>query len=155
MFKNGTISTAGPERRQERLVVRWRTCENSKGKSKILGNLGSVSLGQASNKKGLVNAQSMGFRKSVNDDSKQGDDKEFSGLFLFEFDEDGRILSHTIEHAQEGGNWDKMPRMINVTDWLLEKALGKKLEGSPGLALGYCEAKPSLTRCARLEKREG
>lgn len=67
-------------------------------------------------------------------------DAEFCGLFIFEFDEEGRILTHTIEHAEEGGSQDKTAKVISVTDWLLGRAWGKREdEGNPGLALGFCE----------------
>ena len=67
------------------------------------------------------------------------DDEEFCGLFIFEFDEEGRIVTHTIEHAEEGGNWDKASRVVSVTDWLLGKAKGSRREEEvPGLAWGYC-----------------
>lgn len=67
------------------------------------------------------------------------DDEEFSGLFIFEFDEEGRIVEHTIEHAQEGRNFEKMTRVVSVTDWLLGLAKGKRVGEEAGLALGYCE----------------
>lgn len=57
---------------------------------------------------------------------------------MFEFDEEGRVLVHTIEHTEEGHNFDKMTRVISVTDWLLGKAWGKKDEAPAGLALGMC-----------------
>jgi hypothetical protein len=48
-------------------------------------------------------------------------------LFIFEFDEEGRILNHTIEHIQEGGNWEKGvgARVVGLTDWLLGGLKGK------------------------------
>ena len=66
------------------------------------------------------------------------DDEEFTGLFIFEFDEEGRVLSHTIEHAEEGGSWDKVGRVVTVTDWLLGRFGGKR-EKEMGLAWGFCE----------------
>lgn len=50
-----------------------------------------------------------------------GSSKEFTGLFIFDFDEEGRILSHTIEHVQEGGQWEKGvgAKVVGLTDWLL------------------------------------
>ncbi|KAK4033876.1 hypothetical protein C8A01DRAFT_49611 [Parachaetomium inaequale] len=47
--------------------------------------------------------------------------KEFTGLFIFDFDSEGRILSHTIEHVQEGGQWEKGvgAKVVGLTDWLL------------------------------------
>ena len=66
------------------------------------------------------------------------DDEEFCGLFIFEFDEEGRVLSHTIEHAEEGGSWDKVGRVVSVTDWLLGR-FGARQEKELGLAWGVCE----------------
>lgn len=66
------------------------------------------------------------------------DDEEFCGLFIFEFDEEGRVLSHTIEHAEEGGSWDKVGRVVSVTDWLLGQ-FGARRERELGLAWGVCE----------------
>lgn len=50
-----------------------------------------------------------------------GSSKEFTGLFIFDFDKEGRILSHTIEHVQEGGQWEKGvgAKVVGLTDWLL------------------------------------
>ncbi|KAL1843626.1 hypothetical protein VTJ49DRAFT_608 [Mycothermus thermophilus] len=47
--------------------------------------------------------------------------KEFTGLFIFDFDSEGRILSHTIEHVQETGQWEKGvgAKVVGLTDWLL------------------------------------
>ncbi|KOS21879.1 Uncharacterized protein ESCO_002138 [Escovopsis weberi] len=47
--------------------------------------------------------------------------KAFTGLFIFDFDQEGRILAHTIEQVQEGGNWDKGmgAKFVGLTDWLL------------------------------------
>lgn len=65
-------------------------------------------------------------------------DKEFHGLFMFEFDEEGRVLTHVIEHAEEGSNWDRTTKVVSVTDWLLGRAW-KRQEEPAGLVLGYCE----------------
>ncbi|KAK2018740.1 hypothetical protein LZ32DRAFT_599008 [Colletotrichum eremochloae] len=50
-----------------------------------------------------------------------GGDKAFTGLFVFQFDAEGRILSHTIETVQEGGDWEKGvgAKVVGLTDWLL------------------------------------
>lgn len=47
--------------------------------------------------------------------------KEFTGLFIFDFDREGRILSHTIEHVQESGQWERGvgAKVVGLTDWLL------------------------------------
>ncbi|OBT52636.1 hypothetical protein VE04_07301 [Pseudogymnoascus sp. 24MN13] len=56
---------------------------------------------------------------------------EFTGLFIFQFDEEGRIVKHVIEHVQEGGNWEKGVGAweVGVTDWLLG-GRNKEPEGS-------------------------
>lgn len=51
-------------------------------------------------------------------------EEEFCGLFIFEFDEEGRIVTHTIEHAEEGGSAEKASRVVNLTDWLIGRARG-------------------------------
>ncbi|KAI5456342.1 hypothetical protein BGZ63DRAFT_367106 [Mariannaea sp. PMI_226] len=47
--------------------------------------------------------------------------KAFTGLFIFDFDTEGRILSHTIEQAQAGGDWEggMGAKFVGLTDWLL------------------------------------
>lgn len=71
------------------------------------------------------------------------DDEEFCGLFIFEFDEEGRIVKHTIEHAEQGSNFDRMTRVVSVTDWLLGKVNGrKKEENVPELA--WCKSRHKL-----------
>lgn len=52
--------------------------------------------------------------------SDKGDKKmDFTGMFIFEFDSEGRILSHTIENVQDGGANEKVSRVVTLTDWLL------------------------------------
>lgn len=65
--------------------------------------------------------------------------EEFCGLFIFEFDEEGRILTHTIEHAEESGSWDRASKVISVTDWLLGRAKWKQEKEIPNLALDYAQ----------------
>ena len=81
------------------------------------------------------------------------DDKEFSGLFIFEFDHQGRISSHIIEHADEGRNFEKMTRVVSVTDWLLGKAKWRQNEEVPGLAL--CEPEERRGALRRHHERRG
>lgn len=94
----------------ERLVVKWRTV----GKTKHKGVGGFY--------------QGIGARERVDKITEwlgggrgEDDKHEFTGLFFFEFDHEGRIVSHTIEHAQEGGNWEKGvgAKVVGLTDWLL------------------------------------
>jgi hypothetical protein len=113
MVRNGsTASYSEASSNHEKLIVRWKTCGKTKGVvsdqvSKITEVLGR---------------------------GKQ-EDQDFYGLFIFEFDDLGRIIAHTIEHVQEDGNWEKTAKVISVTDWLLGRAWGKKDDMIPGLAL--------------------
>jgi hypothetical protein len=121
-------SSVSHDLRDEKLIVRWKTCSKASARdeggiyrgvsaSEQMGNLAEILRGKSQN------------------------DSEFVALFIFEFDEDGRVASHTIEHAEEGGSLDRTTRFISVTDWLLGKAWGRKDEAEEaGLALGYCRA---------------
>ena len=54
------------------------------------------------------------------------DDKEFCGNFVFEFDEDGRIITHTIDHAEENGDLEETSKVITLTNWLLGRRWVRK-----------------------------
>ena len=58
--------------------------------------------------------------------------EEFYGLFIFDFDEQGRIATHTIEHAEENGAGEKASRVVNLTDWLIGRARARR-EKTPDL----------------------
>ena len=92
----------------ERLIVKWTTCGKTKGK----------------------------LSEWVGRDA--GDDEEFCGLFIFEFDEEGRILSHTIEHTEGDfeGRLGLGGRFVSVTDWILERMNGRG-KNEPAVALGF------------------
>lgn len=123
MVKNGDVSAAAGG--NEKLIVRWKTCGKTKGKG-----MGALYRGIGASE------QVDKITEWLGGDAR--DDEEFCGLFMFEFDEEGRIVTHTIEHADEGGSWDKMAKVVSVTDWLLGKAKRRKKEDVPELALGYC-----------------
>ncbi|KAL0940891.1 uncharacterized protein CTRU02_203654 [Colletotrichum truncatum] len=82
----------------EQLVVRWCT---PGGKSSSSATTAATTDGAAT--------------------GKGAGDKGFTGLFVFQFDAEGRILSHTIETVQEGGDWEKGvgAKVVGLTDWLL------------------------------------
>jgi hypothetical protein len=117
MVKNGG-SSAPVQSLNEKLIVRWETC----GKSKDGGQVSDV----------------VEKIMSIVAGSRRASD-EFSGLFKFEFDEEGRVINHTIEHTDEGQHWDKTAKVISVTDWLLGRAWGRREEGSPSLAFVRCD----------------
>jgi hypothetical protein len=69
---------------------------------------------------------------------KLGNEEQFTGLFIFSFDQEGRIASHTIEHADKVNGWDRTARVVTLTDWLLGKAKWASREQSgpePALAM--------------------
>jgi hypothetical protein len=72
---------------------------------------------------------------------KPGKEGQFSGLFVFAFDEEGRIASHTIEHADQANGWDRTAKFITLTDWLLGKARGSidPAAAGPSLAAQGCD----------------
>ena len=118
MVKNGGTSTPA-HLRNEKLIVKWETCGKSEKKEG----------GQVSDVVEKITSIVAGSRRA---------NEEFTGLFLFEFDEEGRIINHTIEHTEEGQHWDKTAKVISVTDWLLGRAWGRREEGSPSLAFARC-----------------
>jgi hypothetical protein len=118
MVKNGGNSSAAHVR-HEKLIVKWETCAKSE-----------KGHGQVSDVVEKITSIVAGSRRK---------NEEFAGLFLFEFDEEGRIISHTIEHTDEGQHWDKTAKVISVTDWLLGRAWGRhREEASPSLAFVPC-----------------
>lgn len=82
------------------------------------------------------------------------DDEEFTGLFMFDFDEEGRIVKHTIEHVQQGGNWERQTRVVSVTDWLFGLAQRRKEAQTPGYTWEYCEAEDTQDLLRRFRNRQ-
>lgn len=128
MVKNSSV--VPPDTSSETLIVRWKTCP----KASPTGVFSSIDK----------------ITEWLGGDSVDRD-KEFHGLFKFEFDEKGRILTHIIEHVEEGRNWEHTAKVVSVTDWLLGRAWGRK-EEVPGLALGYCELHHRDRRSSRGER---
>ena len=87
----------------EQLVVRWRTVGKGKNWGLPFINNGSQDAAAGGNK----GEGASGTKAPVGMAQAVGSSKEFTGLFIFDFDKEGRILSHTIEHVQEGGQWEK------------------------------------------------
>ena len=113
----------------EQLVVRWRTVGKN-GNGGIVSKLwfgekeAAVDHGQPPEEGGGVYKAPVGGSQAV------GTGREFTGLFIFDFDGEGRILNHTIEHVQEGGQWERGvgAKVVGLTDWLLG---GFKGDNSP------------------------
>lgn len=96
----------------ERLIVKWRTSSKSDEEAR-----------------GAKEIKIQGGTTAV-------DDGEFFGLFLFEFDEKGRVKTHTIENADENLGSDHTSSVITVTEWLLRKA--KWQDEAPGGLAWQC-----------------
>lgn len=101
----------------DKLVVRWRTIG---GSSRSLAGLLLNGRGGAVEDDGS-GPMAPGRGEVVGASQRPGEGREFTGLFIFEFDKEGRILSHTIEHVEEGGQWEKGvgAKVVGLTDWLL------------------------------------
>jgi hypothetical protein len=111
--------------RDEKLIVKWKTHskDQDKDSNRVYWGLGA-------------NEQLARITDILAGKSSGG--KEFCGLFIFEFDEQGRIAKHTIEHADKGSGSERTNRVVSVTDWLLGKVNGHREEAVPSLA--WCES---------------
>lgn len=116
IVKNGTpyCRTAHAHNiNNERLIVRWKTCGKTQGKG-----MGALYRGIGASE------QVDKITEWLGGDAR--DDEEFCGKFVFEFDEEGRIITHTIEHAEDNGDLEKTSRVVSVTDWLLGRPWKKR-----------------------------
>ncbi|KAI1780474.1 hypothetical protein F4818DRAFT_395826 [Hypoxylon cercidicola] len=115
-------SYSSPKRSEaygEQLIVKWRTADSkSKCPEPTVTEEGEQKLDAT-----LRGTQSIGEKKA------------FTGLFIFEFDKEGRIISHTIERVDEQGDWEKGvgARVVGLTDWLLGGIKGRTEGGAPAL----------------------
>lgn len=125
--------------REEKLIVKWKTC----GKTEHRDGTGGIYRGVGIRAKDPMDKIKNFISGTRDRDTHEDEAEEFCGIFIFEFDEQGRIAKHTIEHTEQGGNWDKT-RVVSVTDWLLGTFSGKKTPELPALA--WCEERPSGSR---------
>jgi len=146
MVRNGG-SAVPLDSREEKLIVKWTTCGKTKhrdGTSGIYRGVGIRTIDPVDRIKKFI----AGTTKGEHDPEAE----EFCGIFIFEFDEEGRIKKHVIEHTEQGGNWDKMTRVVSVTDWLLGRFNGRHKEDVPALA--WCEERPGAS-AVRIVNRSG
>ncbi|KAI1826884.1 hypothetical protein F4861DRAFT_19451 [Xylaria intraflava] len=103
----------------EQLVVKWRTASSSTNGQNGSAKLSLTEQGEQNLDAHLRGSQTVSEKKA------------FTGLFVFEFDKDGRIISHTIEHVDEHGEWEKGvgARVVGLTDWLLGGIKGRSENG--------------------------
>ncbi|KAJ5619607.1 hypothetical protein N7510_003591, partial [Penicillium lagena] len=147
----------------ERLVVRWRTEPrtesrpfhdktpfssnpepDTRARSPTSGDSPQSSTGANNHTHHLSNSKTgtnKGLSVLLGGDQpifKLAKEEQFTGLFIFSFDKDGRILTHTIEHADDANGWDRTAKFVTLTDWLIGKArnsLDPAPDPSPGLAM--------------------
>ncbi|RPA84728.1 hypothetical protein BJ508DRAFT_412480 [Ascobolus immersus RN42] len=109
----------------EDFVVRWQTTTN--GSQGLEADVDKRLAGMPSGKGGReVDEQAkldvfkiLRERRAESDDEDDGEG--FGGLFVFSFDEKGRIAKHVIEHTDRGRE-EEGSAIISVTEWLLRKA---------------------------------
>ncbi|KAK5107566.1 hypothetical protein LTR62_001009 [Meristemomyces frigidus] len=124
----------------ERLIVKWKTCGKTRHRDPTGGVYkdGTVQAKDPMEKiRDFIAGATSPNKQSAAQRLKTEEEQEFCGIFVFEFDEKGRVLKHTIEHTEEGGHWDRTARVVSVTDWLMGRLNGKGREHMPELAL--CE----------------
>ncbi|KAI1106737.1 hypothetical protein F4804DRAFT_299691 [Jackrogersella minutella] len=102
----------------EQLVVKWRTADGKLKNSPTIKEDGEQKLDD-----------------TLRGTLRLGEKKAFTGLFVFEFDKEGRVISHTIEHIDEHGEWEKGigAKVVGLTDWLLGGIKGRTDGGAPAL----------------------
>ncbi|KAL3483896.1 hypothetical protein BJX62DRAFT_219459 [Aspergillus germanicus] len=136
----------------ERLVVRWRTertthsSTSSSSSSTAQSTSTSSSATPPSESTSPLKESKHGTNKGLSvllgGDApifKLSSDDQFTGLFIFSFDEEGRVLTQTIEHAEDASGWERTAKFVTLTDWLIGKARGS-LEPSPPPGLVACSS---------------
>jgi hypothetical protein len=134
MVRRGGVNVS-KEQRQEQLVVKWKTC----GKTTHRDGTGGIYRGMgiaARDPVDRIKAFIAGTKGKSASDAPTSE--EFCGIFIFEFDERGRIAKHIIEHTEEDGRFDQMTRVVSVTDWLIGTFNGKRTQQP---ALAWCTRK--------------
>ena len=152
IVRTGYITSAqldeNPDLGEEKLVVRFKTEKKKNGNGQT-ANATAGSSADGSINRGLSTL--LGGDKPI---FSLNQDDEFTGLFIFSFDSEGRIATHTIEHSDENTGFDKTSKVVTLTDWLLGKAgWGRREEELvPGLAMRVCR---NEWRRNRLPSRPG
>ncbi|KAL9616096.1 MAG: hypothetical protein Q9160_008996 [Pyrenula sp. 1 TL-2023] len=120
---------------EEKLIVRWKTHgkEDRSTASSIAASSSTRSIG--STKNGINKSLSLllGGDKPIFNLST---DQEFNGLFVFSFDDEGRVANHTIEHTDEDRGMDRTSRVVTLADWLLGRVGRGRIKEEGGLLPG-------------------
>lgn len=115
-------SAGGGSGGDEKLVVKWKTC----GKTTHRDGTGGIYRGIGLSTKDPVEKIKGFIAGAARKEEAPELEEEFCGLFAFEFDSQGRVVKHVIEHMEEGGNDEKWGRVVSVTDWLLGGFRGRR-----------------------------
>ncbi|KAI9749989.1 MAG: hypothetical protein M4579_006651 [Chaenotheca gracillima] len=138
-----------PTYRSEKLVVRWTTVGNS-------GARLMEAFSRSSNKKKSVSGRQSNPLSRDSTSYEEDDEEHFTGLFEFEFDEEGRIVRHTIERAEQEGIAGEAPStgVFGLGEWLLRR-VGKAREPEPVMAMaagfdaGWADGSQMVLRARR------
>lgn len=145
----------------ERLIVRWKTeprtdsrpFHGSNSSHNSSTSSPTIPSSQHNHLSGSTRTTNKGLSVLLGGDEpifKLSKEEQFTGLFIFSFDEEGRILTHTIEHADEADGWDRTAKFVTLTDWLIGKARGSLDPASnPGLAMETCQDPRFAGNCRR------
>ena len=151
MVRAGSITDFNNEHTcgDEKLVVRWVSEGNTNGAGTAAADKksGDSYTGASSSSNGTNKRLStlLGGEAPI---FKLGKGEQFTGLFIFSFDDQGRIASHTIEHADQSTGWDRTAKVVTLTDWLLGKAKRGSSEQMPEPAIAAALQPDELHRFA-------
>ncbi|EAS37127.1 uncharacterized protein CIMG_02481 [Coccidioides immitis RS] len=172
MVRGGAMSDFNGENNSgdEKLVVRWMTEGGASNSSSNSGNKAGSGNSASDGSKGEIkgtgnsatsassasNGTNRGLSVLLGGEApifKLGKEEQFTGLFIFSFDEEGRIATHTIEHADENSGWDRTAKVVTLTDWLLGKAKWGSRE--PSNAAPALAVETPMGMCDKLRFRDG
>lgn len=138
---------------EEKLIVKWKTCGKTKHRDSTGGIYPTPTLSSKDPYDKIRDFIAGTKAPEPLSSSADPEKEEFCGIFVFEFDSAGRIVKHVIEHTEEGGHWDKMPRVVSVTDWLLGRFNGKGKESEQLPELAWCQERPTGWRMRIVDRR--
>lgn len=146
------VRNSGSGTGEEKLIVKWKTCGRTRHRDSSGGIYNSPTL-SSKDPYDKIRDFIAGASHAKPEEVGSETEKDFHGIFVFEFDSCGRIVKHVIEHTEEGGHWDKMPKVVSVTDWLLGRFNGKGKENEQVPELAWCQERPTGWRVRYMDRR--
>lgn len=146
MVRAGSVTDFNNEHTcgDEKLVVRWVSEGNTNGHGAAVADKDTgASYAAASSSSNGTNKRLSALLGGEAPIFKLGKGERFTGLFIFSFDDQGRIASHTIEHADESTGWDRTAKVVTLTDWLLGKARWGSREHVPQPVMATTSLQPN------------